>query len=63
MNADATVLELGAADAVLRVRGVSKWFGDVCVLDRIDLQLRPGEVVGLIGPGGVGKSEIGRAHV
>ena len=43
---------------LLRVRGVSKWFGDVCVLDSIDLSLREGEVVGLIGPGGAGKSVL-----
>lgn len=43
-------------EVVLDVRGLSKWFGDACVLDRIDFTMRAGEIVGLIGPGGVGKS-------
>ncbi len=58
---DATVVvsaehERQLGGEVLRLRGVSKWFGDSCVLDRIDFSLRAGEVVGLIGPGGAGKS-------
>ncbi len=43
---------------VLRVQGLSKWFGDVCVLDSLDFEMREGEVLGLIGPGGVGKSVL-----
>ncbi len=41
---------------VMRVQGLTKWFGDVCVLDRVDFEMREGEVVGLIGPGGAGKT-------
>ncbi len=41
---------------VLDVRGLSKWFGAACVLDRIDFTMHAGEIVGVIGPGGVGKS-------
>lgn len=43
---------------VLRVQGLSKWFGDVCVLDKVDLEMRESEVLGLIGPGGVGKTVL-----
>ena len=43
-------------EVVLDVHGLTHWFGDVCVLDGVDLTMREGEVVGLIGPGGVGKS-------
>lgn len=43
-------------EVVLRVQGLSKWFEQTCVLERVDLEMRAGEIVGLIGPGGVGKS-------
>ena len=49
-----TAKQLG--DVVLRVRGLRKNFGDAVVLDGIDFEMRAGEVVGVIGPGGVGKS-------
>ena len=37
-------------------RGVTKSFEGECILDNVDLELSEGEVVGLVGPGGVGKS-------
>jgi len=43
---------------VLRVAGLTKWFDDVCVLDGVDFEMRQGEIVGLIGPGGVGKTVL-----
>jgi phospholipid/cholesterol/gamma-HCH transport system ATP-binding protein len=43
-------------DVVLRVRGLTKSFGDSLVLENIDFEMRAGEIVGVIGPGGVGKS-------
>ena len=43
-------------EVVLRVRGLTKSFADAVVLDAIDFEMRAGEVVGVIGPGGVGKS-------
>ncbi len=39
-------------------RGVAKRFGDVAVLDALDLDVRAGEVVALIGPSGAGKSTL-----
>jgi phosphate transport system ATP-binding protein len=42
--------------AVLETRGVSAWFGDRKVLDRVSLTMAPGEVTALIGPSGCGKS-------
>jgi ribose transport system ATP-binding protein len=41
---------------VLELHGVTKRYGDVTVLDNLDLDLRPGEVHGLIGEKGAGKS-------
>ncbi|GAA3196908.1 phosphate ABC transporter ATP-binding protein [Actinocorallia longicatena] len=36
--------------------GVSAWFGERKVLDRVDLVMEPGRVTALIGPSGCGKS-------
>lgn len=41
---------------VVTVRGLRKSYGDRLVLDGLDLDVRPGEVVGLIGANGAGKT-------
>jgi sulfate-transporting ATPase len=43
---------------VLRVAGVSVRYGGVVAVDRVDLEVRPGAVVGLIGPNGAGKTSV-----
>ena len=43
---------------VLQVKGVSKSFDKRTVLKKINLDLFPGEIVGLIGPNGSGKSTL-----
>ena len=42
----------------LRVEGVVKNFGAVSVLKGVDLHVREGEVLGLIGDNGAGKSTL-----
>ena len=46
---------------MVSMRGVQKWFGDLHVLQDIDLEVGHGEVVVLIGPSGSGKSTLCRA--
>lgn len=41
---------------VVKLRGVSKHYSDKQVLEPIDLDLYPGEVVGYLGPNGAGKT-------
>jgi glutamate transport system ATP-binding protein len=48
-------------DPLISLRGVTKRFGNHLVLDRIDLDIGPGEVVAVIGPSGSGKSTLCRA--
>ncbi|PHP66948.1 ABC transporter [Zhengella mangrovi] len=47
-------------DALLSVRGIGVRFGDVDVLSGVDLDIRPGEIHGLIGENGAGKSTLGK---
>jgi len=42
--------------AVIHTEGLTKVFGNVRALDRLDLTVRPGEVHGFLGPNGAGKS-------
>ena len=45
---------------MVSMQGVQKWFGDLHVLQDIDLDVAHGEVVVLIGPSGSGKSTLCR---
>jgi glutamate transport system ATP-binding protein len=48
-------------EPLVRLSGVNKWFGDLHVLQDIDLSIDRGEVVVVIGPSGSGKSTLCRA--
>src|ERR1700752_1965439 len=48
-------------DALVVLDHVDKWFGELHVLRDINVTIRRGEVVGVIGPSGGGKSTLCRA--
>jgi simple sugar transport system ATP-binding protein len=48
----------GPLAPLVEMRGISKAFGAVQALDRVDLAIRPGEVLGLVGDNSAGKSTL-----
>lgn len=63
--------ELAAADAVrpekfeyaIRIRGLRNQFGDAVIHDNLDLDVRSGEILGVVGGSGTGKSVLMRTIV
>lgn len=47
--------------ALIAMRGISKFFGAVTALDRVNLVLHRGEVLGVVGDNGAGKFGVGNA--
>ena len=45
-------------DPVVTIRGVSKRFDSLVALERVDLDIRAGEIFGLLGPNGAGKTTL-----
>ncbi len=44
------------SDAILRVEGLVKRYRTITAVDHLQLEVRPGELVGFIGPNGAGKT-------
>jgi ABC-type polar amino acid transport system ATPase subunit len=47
-----------SADPIIRMEGVSKWYGSFQALDGVDLQVAAGEKIVICGPSGSGKSTL-----
>ncbi|MDR3101503.1 MAG: ATP-binding cassette domain-containing protein, partial [Paraburkholderia sp.] len=58
MTANASTTTTAAAKPAIALSGVSKSFGATKVLTEINLEVRPGEVLVLIGASGSGKSTV-----
>src|SRR5438105_4779005 len=49
-------LPVRTAAPAIETRALTKRYGSLCALDRLDLELESGDVFGFIGPNGAGKS-------
>jgi branched-chain amino acid transport system ATP-binding protein len=54
----ASLIHSGKTRATLTARGLNKHFGGVIAVDDVDLDIEPGEIVGLMGPNGAGKTTV-----
>src|SRR6202162_3204720 len=45
-----------ADEVVIRAEGLTKRYADTLAVDHIDLEIRSGEIVGILGPNGSGKT-------
>lgn len=52
-----------AATPIIRVRGLRNAFGDQIVHDGLDLDVRAGEIIGIVGGSGAGKSVLMRSII
>lgn len=52
----ASVVDPAAIGAPIRTRALTKRYGDFVAVDTLDLEVRPGEIFGLLGQNGAGKT-------
>src|SRR6478752_6675119 len=55
-SAPSTTVNHSGRGPVVELRNTSKFYGDVCVVDAIDLEIQEGEFFALLGPSGCGKT-------
>jgi ABC-type sugar transport system ATPase subunit len=57
-RAGAAAAPLEEVGSPVRVTGLRHSFGELRAIERIDLEVEPGEVVGIVGPSGCGKTTL-----
>ncbi|HEY4825388.1 MAG TPA: ATP-binding cassette domain-containing protein, partial [Solirubrobacteraceae bacterium] len=43
---------------MLRCEGITKYFGAICAVQDVSMEVRPGEILALVGDNGAGKSTL-----
>ena len=61
MSAVAPTAQPGTPEVVVRVRGLSNAFGKQVIHENLDLDVHTGEIIGVVGGSGTGKSVLMRA--
>ena len=46
------------AEALLEAKSVSKVFGGLTAVDKVDMTINKGDIFGIIGPNGAGKTTL-----
>ena len=54
------MIRASSTEPIIRARGLTKYFGPVRAVDRIDFEVYPGECFGMLGPNGAGKTSTMR---
>jgi ABC-2 type transport system ATP-binding protein len=49
-------MQTSTTDPAVRCHALTKRYGDLVALDRVDLEVQRGECLGLLGPNGAGKT-------
>ena len=49
---------LSSKKTILEAKGISKYFGTITALENVDLNVREGECLGVVGDNGAGKSTL-----
>jgi ABC-2 type transport system ATP-binding protein len=45
---------------MIKIENLTKYYGELCAVDRVSFEIKKGEILGLLGPNGAGKSTIYR---